>query len=340
MDRRAFISSATACGLVATSAMPVACAQQQPQAGPRFSEAARYSVERGGVSFLVARNGVVLGEAYTGAGADARWPIGEATRVLMPLLIGALVGDGLLRLDDPASLTLGAWGADALRAAITIRALLNGTSGLAFGASQAHDLATALALEAPTNASIPSFSADAAAYVLLVEIARRKLADAGGEADPAQYLTDRVLAPIGCAPVAWTRSGDGGARFDDGCALAARGFAQIGELIRRDGVWRAQQLVDAETMAEAVRGSLVEPRAGFGLWLAASAPNGNPLPVDTDLWRAASPAPLDLAMAAGGNGQRLYLSPSAGVVVVRQTNGASAAPWSDAQFLSLVWRSL
>jgi hypothetical protein len=88
-----------------------------------------------------------------------------------------------------------------------------------------------------------------------------------------------------------------------------------------------------------VRGSFAEQRAGFGLWLATAGQNRERLNVDSDLWRTSSPAPLDLAMAAGAGGQRLYLSPSQGLVIVRQARDARAS-WSDAQFLSLIWRDL
>jgi hypothetical protein len=330
MNRRAFVSAAAACSVVSASSLPVARAQS----APRFADAIRYSADQGGASLLVVRNGLVLAEDYPGGAPDTRWPTGEGTRVMMPLLIGALVSDRLLRLDDPAALTLGAWGADA-RAAITIRTLLDGTSGLAFGQNDTRSLATALALQ---PAATPGFICDAAPYFLLTEIARRKLADATGDPDPAQYLTDRVLGPIGCIPVGWMR-GDDGPRFDDGGAVSARGWAVVGELVRRAGVWRAEQLVDAETLREAVRGSVYEPRAGAGLWLAAaSQQNAANLPVTTDLWRASSPAPIDLAMAAGAAGQRLYIALSAGVVVARQTR--AAMPWSDARFLTLLWRDL
>jgi hypothetical protein len=43
-------------------------------------------------------------------------------------------------------------------------------------------------------------------------------------------------------------------------------------------------------------------------------------------------------MAAGQGGQRLYLSRAEGLVVVRQAR--ERAPWSDAEFLTLVWRDL
>jgi hypothetical protein len=177
--------------------------------------------------------------------------------------------------------------------------------------------------------------------VLLTEIARRKLESAGRESDPARYLTSRTLLPIGCVPIGWTRWPDGAPRFDDGAAVSARGWAQAGELIRREGVWRAQQLVDDGVLREAMRGSFAEARAGFGLWLAAPGRGREALDLNSDLWRSSSPAPVDLAMAAGVGGQRLYLSPGDGVVIVRQARTLDAgARWSDAQFLSLVWRDL
>src|SRR5262249_6820318 len=93
MHRRAFISAAT-CSIVSASTLPIARAQPVR----KFGEAMRYSAERNGTSFLVARNGVILGEDYPGGPSDTRWPIGEGTHSMMPLLIGALVSDRLLRL--------------------------------------------------------------------------------------------------------------------------------------------------------------------------------------------------------------------------------------------------
>ena len=176
--------------------------------------------------------------------------------------------------------------------------------------------------------------------VLFAEIARRKLSARGREPDPARYLTTRTLLPIGCVPIGWARASDGLARFDDGAAVSARGWAQAGELIRRQGVWRAQQLASANALGEAMRGSFAEPRAGFGLWLAGRGRGRDNFQIDTDLWRTSSPAPMDFAMAAGQGGQRLYIAPTEGVVVVRQARTLTSSSWSDAQFLSLLWRDL
>ena len=103
---------------------------------------------------------------------------------------------------------------------------------------------------------------------------------------------------------------------------------------------RSVLLADDGALREAMRGSFAEARAGIGLWLAAPSRSREDFAVDTDLWRASSPAPSDLAMAAGQGGQRLYIAPSQGLVVVRQARSLNGSSWSDAQFLSMIWRDL
>ncbi len=335
MDRRGFLSTAAACSVVTASA-----GRARAQTLSRFSDAIRYSADRGGATFLVARHGVIMGEEYHVAMAQARWPIGTGTRMFAPLLAASLAEDRLLSLDEPVAMTLGDWGLHPLKSTMSIRSLLSGASGIAFERRGPRDLATALALE-PSDPPGVRFHDDAAPYVLFAEIARRKLEAAGRGSDPARYLTERTLLPIGCVPIGWTRMPDGAPRFDDGAAVSARGWAQAGELFRREGVWRAQQLADDSTLREALRGSFAESRAGFGLWLAAPS-NGSRQPpeLDSDLWRGQSPAPVDLAMAAGDGGQRLYLSQSMGLVIVRQAEPGARANWSDAEFLRLVWQGL
>jgi CubicO group peptidase (beta-lactamase class C family) len=333
MDRRAFLSSAAACSIVSASAQ---IAQAQP--APRFTQAARYSAERDGATLLVVRHGVIMAEMYFGATADHRWPIGTGSRAFAPLLLASLAEDRLLTLDEPVAATLGDWGAHPVKSTISIRSLMSGASGIAFDRRDTRDLATAIALE-PRDAPGVRFINNEAPYLLLAEIATRKLAGAGRDPDPARYLTSRTLSPIGCTPIGWTRMPTGAPRLDDGIAVSARGWAQAGELIRREGIWRAQELADGDTLREAVRGSFAESRAGMGLWLAAIARTRDDLDADSDLWRAASPAPTDLAMAAGAGGQRLYIVPSMGLVVVRQSRNRDAQ-WSDAQFLTALWRDL
>lgn len=334
LDRRAFLSAAAACSIVSASTAQLARAQQNP----RFAAAAGYSAQRDGATFMAVRHGIILHEHYPAGGPDTRWPIGAGTRTFLSLLAASLAEDRLLSLDEPVANTLAEWTLHPQKSLISMRVLLSGVSGLSFDRRGPSDLATALALE-PRDEPGLSFSDDAAPYVLFSEIARRKLEAAGREPDAARYLTSRTLLPIGCVPIGWARSSDGLARFDDGAAVSARGWAQAGELIRREGVWRAQQLADDNAMREALRGSVAEARAGFGLWLAADSRSRDGVDIDTDFWRTPSLS-FDMAMAAGQGGQRLYFSPSLGLVVVRQSRSLNASNWSDAQFLSLVLRDL
>jgi CubicO group peptidase (beta-lactamase class C family) len=335
MDRRAFLTAAAACSVVSASTAQLARAQSSP----RFTNAASYSAQREGANFLIVRHGVVLHEHYAAGGPDTRWPIGTGTRALMPLLAASLAEDRLLTLDEPVALTIGDWGAHPVKSTISIRALLSGASGIAFDRRGPRDLTTAMAIE-PSDPPGVRFSDDEAPYLIFSEIARRKLEARGREPDPARYLTTRTLLTIGCVPIGWARGGDGLARLDDGAAVSARGWAQVGELIRREGVWRAQQLADDDVLREAVRGSFAEARAGFGLWIAVRGRGRADFSIDSDLWSDSSNAPPDLVMAAGQGGQRLFIVPTQGLVIVRQSRSLEASSWSDAQFLSLIWRDL
>jgi CubicO group peptidase (beta-lactamase class C family) len=334
MNRRNFLSAAGACSLVSASSAPMARAQ----VNGRFAAATRFSAERDGAALVVVRNGIVLAEDYPAGSPDTRLPLGAATRALAALLAAQMVHDRLLSLDEPADVVFSEWAADPFKSIITARTLLNGTSGLAFAHGGPQDLATALALT-PTAQVGAQFINDPAPIVIFTELARRKLTAAGVDPDPAMYLTARALVAIGCTPISWARGADGVARFDNGAFVTARGWASVGELMRRGGVWRAEQLADTYTLGDAMRGSPAEPRAGFGFWLAG--PSRQPISCNSDLWRAQSPAPVDLAMAAGDGGQRLYVVPSRSLVIARLSSSDAPNPqWSDAQFLSLLWPDL
>jgi len=335
MQRRSFLTGS----LAAAALAPEARAQAD-----RFATASEYSDRHGGAALIIQRSGIVLASRYTNANAVAApHPLGAATRVFAALLAAALAEDRLLSLDEPASMTLGAWGVHPQKNAITLRMLLNGTSGIV---GDAPDMATLISLE-PRTPPHAAFADDAAGYRLFVEIARRKLEDAAldrrrrgppiREVDPARYLAMRVFTPIGAGPVHFARDQSGAPRFDDAATIAADGWARVGELIQRDGVYRGGQIVGAEAMRAAMTGSFIEGRRGLGLWLAASGNASAPRLTHSDLWTLGQRIPFDLAMAAGEGGQRLYIAPSVRVVIARLSNGAPDPTWSDAAFLTRIF---
>jgi hypothetical protein len=287
---------------------------------------------------LIARHGIVLAESYIGASAGMRWDLGQAGRLFAPILAASLIEDRMMSLSEPVAMTLGDWGADPVKSTITMRALLNGTSGIAAGRRDDLTLTEAIALE-PRATPGQRFIDDSTPYLLFGEIARRKVQSRGGNLDIGSYLSLRVLDDIGCTPVAWARTREGAPRLDGGMQTNLRAFAQAGELIRREGVFQAQEFGDGEAMREARQASFAERRAGMGLWLAGGLRGASPdMEVESDLWRTSPAPPLDLAMAAGENGQRLYIAPSEGLLIARL--GRNGGSWSDAAFLGSVLSAL
>ena len=330
MNRRTLLAGAAASCLCAPAAAQVS------RGG--FASALAYSAAQGPSAVIVVRHGIVLAEAYSGSTAATRWDLGEAGRMFTPILAAALVEDRMLSLTEPVALTLGDWGADPVKSTITIRALLNGASGIASGRNRDLSLDEAIALT-PQATPGQRFIDDPAPYLLFGEIARRKIQSRGGNLDIGSYLSLRVLDEIRCAPLSWSSTREGAPRLDGGMQLSLRSWAQAGELIRRDGIYRAQQMVEPEAMREARQASFAERRAGMGLWLAGGLRGEAPdMDVRSDLWRTSPAPPLDLAMAAGENGQRLYIAPSEGLLIARL--GRNGDGWSDAAFLGAVLTEL
>src|SRR5690242_5677497 len=100
MNRRAFLSAA--CALAPGAAFAQQAQAPQPR---RFTGAAAYSADRLGAAFVVARNGVVIGEDYPGGPPDARWSIGTGTRVFATLLAASMVRDNMMSLEESAAST-------------------------------------------------------------------------------------------------------------------------------------------------------------------------------------------------------------------------------------------
>jgi len=94
-------------------------------------------------------------------------------------------------------------------------------------------------------------------------------------------------------------------------------------------------------LAEGLRGTRANPAFGMGLWVNGTAPGGRELNIEEELerkwWREnwsepclCREAPRDLFVSLGSMGQRLYVAPSLGLVVVRMSRDSR---FSDAEFL-------
>lgn len=302
-------------------------------AGP-CEEAGAYSELRAGVSVLVLKDGQAVCERYaSGGGPRQGWELWSGTKSFSGLIAAAAVQDGLLSLDEKVSDTLPEWRDDPRKAGVTIRQLLNLTSGLSttIGRPPAYAgaIATPFTAEPGTR-----FQYGAEPFQVFGAVMNRKLAAAKtGDADVLAYLKQRVLDPIGATPFGWRRTAAGEPLMPQGASFTAREWAKVGEFVRAGGPG-----LDPAAFREQFVGSKVNPAYGVSWWLPGVGGYG-PRGTTSDFSTHAAELPKDLVIAAGAGFQRLYVIPSCGLTIVRQApllmaRRATTPDWSDFAFLT------
>lgn len=287
------------------------------EADPACGRAQSYSAALYGVSVLILRDGLVMCEGYANGGApDGAYPIHSGTKSFNGVIAAAAVQDGLLTLDEPVAKTLPEWRSDTAKARVTLRQLLQLTSGLGGRPFPAPDYDAAVAQ--PFTAPTGTFQYAAAPFQVFGAVMERKLTAAGLDPDPITYLKVRVLDPIGANWAGWRRTPGGDAMLDQGASLTAREWAKYGEFVRGNGQVNGKPLVDPAAFSSLFTGSTANPAYGVGWWL----PKANDAPdvvtARLDLRGHEAELPQDMVIAAGAGDQRLFVAPSCRLTVVRQ----------------------
>jgi len=321
-----------------------ALAAAGPPSPASLDAAWQYSQAHNGYSLLVIRNGRTLLERYApGDGPAVRHKIYSGTKGLWCIAAVAAQADGLLNLDDPVANTITEWRGQPGRGQITIRQLLNFTAGLDPGFHLHSDdvpdrdsYAVALPLAAPPGRS---FIYGPGQIQVFCEVLRRKLAARGAET-PWHYLSRRVLRPLGIGQVPHKVDALGNPLLAAGIQLTPREWARFGLCLLQGG----RAILPPGQLGQCLCGTARNPAFGMGFWLNREAPSGRPVNVENNLepkwfaedWSNAClcpQAPRDLFVSLGSMGQRLYVIPSLGMVIVRLSADSN---FSDSQFLRLL----
>lgn len=316
-----------------------------------INDASAYNARKGGVSFLVMKDGRIVHEDYqNGGGRGKAWELASGTKSFSGVIAAAAVMDGLLSLDEKAADTLPEWRSDPQKAQITIRQLLSLTSGIEAGGvfrPPTFDEAIARPVATPPGTA---FAYGPVNFQIFGEIMRRKLEnfEGGRYRNAIEYLQARILTPLDIHPAQWNERG-GYPTMPSGADLTARQWARFGQFVLQGGKWKGKRLVDPATLAQNFTGSDVN--AGYGLaWWLNDEPSretlnaSHTMTVASDLFTnpRRGGLPGDLFMAAGAGGQRLYIIPSMQLVVVRQYprvierkfgQRLRGGPYSDVDFL-------
>jgi CubicO group peptidase (beta-lactamase class C family) len=322
---------------------PAASAGWTPDPGA-LDAAWDYSQAHNGYSLLVIQHGHPLLERYAqGDGPAIRHKIYSGTKGLWCVAAIAAQCDGILNLDQPVAATITEWRGQPGLGRITVRQLLNFTAGIDPGFHLHSDdvpdrdsYALALPQVAPPGGS---FIYGPGQIQIFCEVLRRRLASRGGET-PWHYLDRRVLRPLGLRSVPHKVDARGNPLLAAGVQLTAREWARFGEFLLAGG----KNVLPAGALGQCLCGTARNPAFGMGFWLNADAPSGRIVNVEDNLepkwwqedWTDAClcrEAPPDLFVSLGSMGQRLYVIPSLGLVVVRLS---ADSKFSDAEFLRLL----
>lgn len=279
-------------------------------------------------------NGKLAAERYgPGYDADTRFVSWSMAKTVTGVLIGMLVADGLLALDEPAPVPLWQRPGDP-RAEITLRHLLQMRSGLRhteagdppYESSEVRmlfldgrDDMARWAEEQPLEAEPGEvFEYSSNTSVILADIAARALTDSTNPETRrkavADYLHERLFAPLGMTSMVPEFDASGTLIGGSLMHATARDWAKLGEFLRSKG--RApggEQLVPSRWVEAMVTPSPASPHYGFQTWLNRPIPGVEPgeHPLFPDR------APESLFSLIGHMGQYVLVSPQQRVTLVR-----------------------
>lgn len=278
-------------------------------------------------AIVIVRNGHIVGERYApDVGPDTPLPGYSLTKTAVNALAGIAVRLGRLDMQRPAPVAQWRVEGDP-RSKTTPDQLLRMTSGLA--AAETHSgfdptsrmlflepdmarYAQSLPLKEPSG---KSFAYQSANTLILSRI----LADlAGGtEADALNFAKRELFAPLGMKTAILQTDEAGTPVGSEGMLASARDWARLGQLFLSGGEVSGRRVLPENWVDYSTSPTLGGPY-GAGLWL----PRGATATPQSSITEAALPA--DAFYASGDLGQRIYVVPSAHLVVVRL--GASDGP--------------
>jgi CubicO group peptidase (beta-lactamase class C family) len=298
-----------------------------------LEDACRFVENTNGKSFLILQNGRIAVERYwTEAGVRHSQYIMSSGKSITAFLVGIAVEQKKLQLDQPASEFLGVGWSKATPAqerAIQIRHLLQMTSGLN----------PQLEYEGPPG-TIWRYNTDA--YQQLHPLLEKAVGTS------MQEFSKRTLfEPMGMANSMF--------RFHS-FVMNARDMGRFGLVIQAQGTWDGRPIMQDREFFDAMLNSSQTLNRAYGyLWWLNGRESFRVVGAQRAAQRGPRPGPLvpaapqDMVSANGRGGQRIYVVPSLGLVVVRLGENpavrlrgvqAAEADGTQSKFDNQLWEKL
>ncbi len=191
----------------------------------------------------------------------------SSTKSIVSLAIGKLLTDGKISsIDQPVSDFYAEWKQDPEKSRITIRHLLNHTSGIAVTNNDdiyaARDMVK-LALDATvTDPPGTRFLYNNKAVNLLPGIVHK----ASGERLD-KFLAARVFKPLGIKNFRWALDNAGNPQGFAGFQVFPADLAKLGQLAANRGTWNGRRIIDEKWFDESVTTTKLDESCGLLWWI-------------------------------------------------------------------------
>lgn len=300
---------------------------------------------------LVWHRGALVYEAYEdGFEAGIRGESASMAKSVLALVVGAALDDGLIRsVEDRVSTYITEWDGEA-RGDITVRQLLEMSSGLAplsFAGGEQSDLVQFLRNGARAKEIILEmqvahppgtvFHYQNTVSQLLGLIVER----ATGEPYDV-YVSRRIWQPIGADDAyVWYNEAGGFPRIYMGFYARPRDWLRLGFLIKDFGVFEGKQVLSRGFVEDMTAPSPANPNYGWQIWRGATFQKErfyNDAKIGFSVKTAAPFVVDDMIYFDGFGGQRVYVSRSQDLIIVRL--GQIRADWDDSDLPNRVIAAL
>ena len=303
-----------------------------------FAAAERYSRNNGGTVLIISRKGLPDAEFYEpGYGSQTPSRVFSITKSVTAL--------ACLSLREPSLEDVVRRGPEP----ITLRHLLSQTSGISQGFGKLYiknilDVRKAAASLPEESRPGERFDYGPSHYESIGNV----LMGTDGSADGARQALTNFLNRLGIRPLDWRTDRQGHIYLSAGVILTPEDLLKIGRFILDRGRHAGFSTAMLQAKLEAAfTGSQANPAYGLGFWLNRAAGNSIPRDIEDaiearltrDDWRRmclSNAAPRDLVCMAGSGGQRVYIIPSLGAVVVRLGHPSK---FKDPEFLRSLFSS-
>jgi len=280
-----------------------------------LASAAEYAEAQKSKALIVTRHGYIVYEKYwQGSTFDAVVDSRGLGRVLAALATGAAIGDRKIAWpDEPLGYLLPEWKEES-RGSITVRNLLQLSSGLGIPGATGHPMQLSLAARPGTRWLDQDADPDLLGHVLHQATGRPY----------ASYLSESIWSRIGAGDASLALDREGAEpHVDAGFTARQSDWLRVGELLLNRGNFRGDEVLSPRWIPEMLKPAPSNERYGSYIRLGAAQLPG-----------VAPYASRDLLVVEGG-GNRMWLIPSLQIAILRTGDGLPA-DWDDSRIPNLV----